>query len=96
LTAALAGCGVKGELEAPPRADIGAQPKPSAETGAKTQSQVFREGSAVRNVSRPDIAPRMPPKEWGSEEREYQSAPKPRAPKGKGSDDEPFFLDRIL
>lgn len=94
IAAGLAACGVKGDLEAPPRANV-AEPPAQQTAGATgtTERRAFTEQSEVRRVPYQSILPEIPPKEW-QKGNEIQSTQKPKA--RRTGPDEPFFLDSIL
>jgi predicted small lipoprotein YifL len=97
LAAVLSGCGVKGALEPPPRAQYSDQAATNEAAGARgaSESIVTRgETSQVRNVGTPSVLPQIPPKEW-TQSRDRQDEG-PRRVERPDEPDEPFFLDGLL
>jgi predicted small lipoprotein YifL len=96
---ALAACGVKGELEAPPAARHSEPRASAAGESAGGQQKVFTEQSRVVRGSAFRVIPRLPPKEWEKYRNppaEAKSpAPEQRAKKSSAPD-KPFALDWLL
>jgi predicted small lipoprotein YifL len=90
----VAACGVKGDLEAPPR---GASAAPAERSGETTDGSRSTERSVVRRGDRLDMYPKMPPPEWekiGARKSEETATKRP--PSKPLPSDRPFILDGLL
>lgn len=104
VAAALAGCGVKGELERPSaEKSESTEPRVAAQSeSARPERKVFYETSRVVGVSRnlqKEMAPPMPPKKWEKKEAEPSRSPRALAPRPHERQPDPdkaFFLDWLL
>jgi predicted small lipoprotein YifL len=109
LAGAVAACGVKGDLEAPPRAGLEgprAQSSAAAPGDPTAIPEAPRQGahhseSRVQTGKRLSVEPRMPPEEWskiGKKDSATKSESSAKARRSRESEpsDRPFVLDWLL
>ena len=93
LAGVLAACGVRNDPDMPQSQSLSAPPPSRSDPREK----VFTERSVVQRGSvLPEMAPKMPPKEWEKFGKDYQPAAATKSKSREIAPDQPFALDSLL